>query len=186
MDLDKAIKERHSVRRYTSRAPDWRKIIEAIDVARLAPLAGNIPTIKFILITEDDKISQLGEACQQDFVGTAKYILVVCTDASQSTRSYDERGYRYATQQAGAAIENFLLKLVDLGLASCWIGAFSDEQVKRILQIPENVSVEGLFPIGYEMPPKTKQKSKPNLDSILYFNIWKNKYMKTIKKPEAD
>lgn len=185
MDLDKTIKERHSVRRYTSKTPDWRKIMEALDMARLAPLAGNIPTIKFLLVTEDDKISQLADACQQDFVGTAKYILVVCTDYSQSVRSYDERAYRYATQQAGAAIENFLLKLVDLGLSTCWVGAFSDEQVKRILQIPEAVLVEALFPIGYEMPPKTKQRSKPSLDNILYFNTWKNKYMKAIKKPEA-
>jgi len=185
MDLDKAIKERHSVRRYTSKAPDWRDIIKALDSARLAPLAGNIPTIKFILVTEQDKIQKLADACQQDFVGTAKYIIAVCTDSQQSVRSYDERAKMYARQQAGAAIENFLLKLTDLGLSTCWVGAFSDEQVKRILQVPEEDEVEALLPVGYEMPPKSKQRTKPALDSILYFNTWKNKYMKTIKRPEA-
>lgn len=184
MELDKAIKERHSVRRYTSKTPNWRDIIKALDYARLAPLAGNIPTIKFLLVTEDEKISQLAKASQQDFVGTAKYILVVCTDYSQTKRSYDERGKMYARQQAGAAIENFLLKLTDLGLSTCWVGAFSEEQVKRVLQIPEEVDVEGLFPIGYEMPQKSKQRSKPDLDSMLFFNTWKNKYMKALKKPE--
>ncbi len=185
MDIDKAIKERHSVRSYKSKAPDWRDIIKAIDSARLAPLAGNIPTLKFILVAEKDKIQQIADACQQDFVGTAKYLVVVCTDANQTARSYDNRGNRYCSQQAGAAIENFLLKLTDLGLAACWVGAFLEQQVKRILQIPEDIIVEGLFPIGYEMPPKAKQKPKPRLDEILYFDKWKNKYMKPIKKVEA-
>jgi len=185
MDLDKAIKERHSVRRYTSKTPDWRKIITALDMARLAPLAGNIPTMKFLLVTEDDKIQQIADACQQDFVGTAKYILVVCSVHQQATRSYDERGKKYASQQAGAAIENFLLKITDLGLATCWVGAFSDEQVKRILQIPDDVEVEALFPIGQEMG-KSKQRIKPTLDDVLFFNTWRNKYMKAWKKPEAE
>lgn len=186
MDVDKAIKERHSVRKYTSRTPDWREIMKAIDAARLAPLAGNIPTTKFVFVTEEDKIRQLGEACQQGFVGTSKYILVVCSDKEQATRSYDEKGGKYCSQQAGAAIENFLLKITDLGLATCWIGSFVEEQVKRILEIHEEVGVEALFPIGYEMPPKTKQRPKPSLDAVLYFNKWKNKYMKTIREPEAD
>ena len=185
MDIDKAIKERHCVRRFKSRAPDWRDIIKAIDFARLAPLAGNIPTLKFIIVTEQDKIQQIAEACQQDFIATAKYLVIVCTDPTQCVRSYEERGNKYCSQQAGAALENFFLKLTDLGLSTCWAGAFPDEEVKRILHVPENATVEGIFPIGYEMPPKAKQKAKPKLDDILYFNTWKNKYMKAIKKPEA-
>jgi nitroreductase len=184
MQLDKAIKERHSVRRFSTKKVNWRDILKAIDFAKLAPLAGNIPTVKFIVVLDDDKIKQLANACQQDFVGTVQYIVVICSDPKQCVRSYDERGKKYSTQQAGAAIENFLLKITDLGLATCWVGAFSDEQVKRILEIPEDIEVEGIFPIGYEMPPKSKQKIKPSLDSTLYFNTWKNKYMKALKKPE--
>ena len=185
MDLDKAIKTRCNVRRFKSKSPNWRDIIKAIDAARLAPSAGNIPTTKFLLVTEEDKIKQLANASQQDFVATAEYIVVVCSDSKQSERSYDDRAKKYTSQQAGAAIENFLLKITDIGLATCWVGAFNDEQVKRILQIPEDVKVEAMFPVGYEMPPASKQRFKPNLDTILYFNIWKNKYMKALKKPEA-
>lgn len=184
MDLDKAIRTRHSARRFSTKRVNWRDIIKVIDVARLAPLSGNIPTLKFIVVTEDDKIRQLADACQQDFVGTVNYIVVICSDPKSCKRSYDNRALKYLPQQAGAAIENFLLKLTDLGLATCWTGAFSDEQVKRILQIPDDIVVEALFPIGYELG-KSKQRIKPHLDSCLYFNIWKNEYMKAIKKPEA-
>lgn len=185
MDLDKAIKERHSVRRFKTKKPDWKKLIETIESASKAPLAGNIPTLKFILVSDSERIAKLAEAAAQDFIATASYVVVVCSDNSQIKRSYDERGLIYSRQQAGASIENFLLKLTDLGLASCWVGAFSEETVKNALQVPDDVEVEVLLPIGYEMPPATKQRKKPNIDDILYFDVWKNKYMKPIKKPEA-
>lgn len=185
MDLDKAIKERHSARRFKSKKPDWKKIIEAIESGNKAPLAGNIQTVKFILVSDKEKIAELAEAATQDFVATAEYILVVCSDNDQIKRSYDERGEKYSRQQAGAIIENFLLKITELGLATCWVGFFSEETVKNSLQIPDEVEVEAMFPIGYEMPPSSKQRKKPDLDDVLYFDVWKNKYMKPIKKPEA-
>lgn len=184
MDLDKAIKERHSVRRFTSKKPDWKDIIEAIEAAGHAPLAGNISTLRFLVVSDKDKIQELADAAQQDFIATSSYVIVICSDLAQCHRSYGERAKKYATQQAGAAIENMLLKLTELGLATCWVGAFSDETVKRILQIPEEVEVEAFFPIGHEFG-RSKQRLKPNLDAILYFNVWKNKYMTRIRKVEA-
>lgn len=185
MGLDNLIKKRHSVRRFTTKKPDWRIVIEAIDAARQIPLAGNLSTLRFILVDDEEKIEQLSKACVQDFVGRVDYIVVVCSDTKQIKRSYNDRGLKYAKQQAGAAVENFLLKITELGLATCWVGAFNDEEIKRILQMPEDVDVEALLPVGYEMPPKGKQRRKPDMDNILFFNQWKNKYMKPLKMPES-
>lgn len=185
MDLDKALKERHSARSFFDKKPDWRDIIKAIDAANLAPLAGNIPALRFILVDDTDKINQLAEASQQDFVAEAYYVVAIVSDPNLVEKSYGERAEKYLPQQAGAAIENFLLKITELGLSSCWVGAFVDEQVKRILQIPDSAEVEAILPVGYEKVPKSKQRKKSNLDPILFFNIWKNKYMKPLKKPES-
>ena len=185
MELDRAIKERHTVRKFSTKSVDWRDVIKAIDRARLAPLAGNLPTLKFMLILDKEKIKQISAACQQEFVGKSQYLIIICSDASQIIRSYDERAKIYARQQAGAAIENFLLKLTELDLATCWIGYFSDELVKKALAIPEKIEVEAIFPIGYEMPPKGKQRIKPDLDSMMFFDKWGNKHMTPLKKPEA-
>ncbi len=184
MDLDKAIKERRSVRKFKTRKPDYLKVLEAMEAANKAPLAGNIPTLKFILVSDQEKIQQLAEAATQDFVANVHYVVVFCSDSTNCTRTYEERGDLYSKQQAGAAIENFLLKITDLKLATCWVGAFSEQTVKRILQIPQNIRVEGIFPIGYEMG-SVKQRTKSSMDSITYFNFWGNKYMKPIAKPEA-
>lgn len=189
MELDKAIKSRHSVRRFSTKKPNWREIIEAIDAANQSPLAGSIWALRFVLIDDEEKIKKLAEASQQDFVSQVHYAVVVCSDTASVVKSYDSRGEMYCRQQAGAAIENFLLKITDLGLASCWVGAFVDEEVKRILEIPpqnyDTINVEAILPIGFEMPKKGEHGKKANLDNILWFNRWKNRQMREMHKPEA-
>jgi len=186
MELDKAIKERHSVRRFcVTKKISYDKIIEAIEAANSSPFAGNIPTLKFILVNDKEKIQKIAEGSQQDFLAKVDYLIVVCSDTAQCVRSYGERGERYSRQQAGAAIENFLLKITDLGLASCWVGAFSDEIIRRILIIPDNINVEAILPIGIEMPKAGKQRKKRNLDDVIFFNKWKQKVLTPWKTPEA-
>jgi len=185
MDLDKVIKERHSVRNFKKgKKPDYKKIIEAIESATKAPLAGNIYGLKYILVSDKEKIKQLAQASQQDFVDDVDYIVVVCSDKKDLIRNYSERGRIYSRQQAGAAIENLMLKITELGLATCWIGAFSDEMVKRILSVTDDIDVEAMFPIGYELG-KGKQKNKPNLDDVIFFDTWKNRYMKPKRMPDS-
>ena len=182
MELDKAIKSRSSVKKFNSKKPDWRDIIECIDAARYAPMAGGNYTLKFILVDDSEKIRNIAEACQQPFVGTAHYIVVACSNPSRTTNAYGKQGEVFLRQQAGAAIENFLLKLEESGLSTCWVGYFVEEQIKHVLQIPENIQVEALFPIGFEYEKKKVKKAKIDLDNILYFNSYGEKKMRPPRK----
>lgn len=176
MEIDKAIKERHSVRKFKTKKPDYRDIISVIEAGSKAPLAGNIYAIKFILVSDTEKIKAIAQAAQQDFIGEAHFVIAICSDKKDLERSYYERGKNYIKQEAGAVIENMLLKITDLGLATCWVGAFSDDIIKRTLGIPENIELEAILPIGYEFEKK-KQPRKPELDDVLFFDKWKNKFM---------
>lgn len=171
MELNEAITSRKSIKKFSSKKPNWRKIIEAIDSARYAPMAGNIFSLKFVIVSDKDKIEKLAEASQQEFVADVQYVVVVCSNPSKTLNAYEKRGENYLKQQAGAGIQNFLLKLEEFGLATCWIGHFVDEKVKKILGIPKEINVEAFFPIGYEKENgKTKPKRKIDLDRVLYFN----------------
>jgi len=178
MELDKAIHGRHSVRKFSNKKPNWRTIIECIDSARYAPMAGKNYTLKFIMVDEGEKIKKIAEACQQEHVGEVKFIVVACSNPSRLLNEYGKSGEIYARQQAGAAIENFLLKIEESGLATCWVGYFVEEQVKKILKIPKDWNVEALFPIGYEFQKARTRKAKIDLDRILYFNFYDNKNMR--------
>lgn len=182
--LDKIIHNRRSVRKFKSTKPDWRTIIECIDSMRYAPMAGNNFSLKFILVDDEKKINELARASQQEFLKQTKYVLVVCTTPTRTELSFEERGKNYLKQQAGAAIQNFLLKITESGLSTCWVGHFVDSEVKDILTIPKDIQVEALFPIGYAFK-KPESKRIIDLDAVLYFNKYGNKKMNTPHRVDA-
>lgn len=184
MDFDKVIGKRSSVKKFLSKKPDWRDLIKAIEAGLNGPYAGNIGSVKFILVQDEDKIKAISEASQQIFVQHVDYLIVVCSNPKEVIKSFKERGEVYVRQQAGAAIENVLLKLVDLGLSGCWVGHFVEDHVRRILEIPEDIYVEAVIPVGYAFG-KVSNKPKKNVDTALYFDKYKQKTMKPKRLVEA-
>ncbi len=180
MQLDNAIKKRRSVRRFKEKKPNWRDIIECIDAVRYAPMAGNNFSLKIILVDNIEKIQKLADASQQPFVGSAHFVVVFCTNPERTTNCFEERANKYTKQQAGAAIQNFLLALEEKGLATCWVGHFVDSLVQETLDIPKNIEVEAMFPIGYEYGTSPK-KNRIEMGRVLYFNKFKNTKMKVPK-----
>ena len=181
MDLNRVIKSRHSVKKFKEKNPDWRDIIECIDAARYAPMAGSNYSLKFILVSDKNIIEKMADAAQQPFIAKAHYVVVACSNPLRTVNAYGKKGEVYVRQQAGAAIQNFLLKVEESGLSTTWIGHFVEEQIKHLLKIPDHIQVEALFPIGYEFEKKYTRKAKIDLDNILYFNEWDNKKMKSPK-----
>ena len=169
MGLDKIIQSRKSVRKFSSKKPDWRDIIKCVNSMRYTPMAGNNFSVKTILVNERDKIEKISKNSQQDFVRDANYVLVVYSEESRTKSNFGDRGVMYLAQQAGAAIQNFLLKAEELGLSTCWIGHFVEDEIKRDLKIPKTGKIEAIIPIGYSAEKESK-KRKIDLDNILYFN----------------
>lgn len=183
MDFDKVLKGRKSIRSFCGKAVSFKDVVEICEAVRFSPIAGNVPTIKLVLISDKKKIGELTEAAlRQECIAKACHVIAVCSDTDNIVRSYGERGKIFARQQAGAAIENMLLKVTDLGLASCWVGAFDEEMVKRALEIPKHVQVEALLPIGCAKG-KIPAKTKPELKSFLSFERYG---VKTTKPEQRD
>jgi nitroreductase len=185
MELNKVIQSRRSIRKFSDKKPDWRKIIEAIDAARYAPMAGNIFSLKFVLIDEQEKINKIADFASQDFIKIAKYAVVFVTEPARTLNSFGkEKGYDFCKQQAGAAIQNFLLKLTEFGLSTCWIGYFNENKIKKLLNIDEECVIEAIFPIGYANE-KPKNRNVRDLNNFLYFNGWGNERMIKTKTVEG-
>jgi len=182
MELDKAMQSRKSVKKFSKKKPDWRKIIEAIDSVRYSPMAGNLFSLKFILVSDKEKIQQLSKASEQEFVGDAQYVVVVCSNPSRTLNAYEERGENYLKQQAGTGIQNFLLKLEERGLSTCWTAIFVEDMIRRILKIPENVEIEAVFPIGIKSEEPKTRKMKVDLDTFIRFNDYKTTKINPPKK----
>lgn len=183
MELTKAIEKRRSIRKYSNKKIKFEDVSEICNSARFAPCAANIYTVKIIIVEDKETKAKLADAAlNQSFIAEAPYLLVVCSEISLLKKGYGEFADTYCKQQAGAAIQNMLLKTTELGLATCWIGAFEENEMKRILKIPDNIRVEALLPIAMPFPKmKIPEKRKPDLKNISFFNHWGKKY--TEKRP---
>jgi nitroreductase len=173
MDFDKVVKERKSVRNYKSKGVKFEHLLEAVDAALQGPFAGNHNNLKFIIVEEAKTIKNIAKHCGQAWVNEAPALIIVCSDGTQLEKQYYERGKDYSKQQAGAAIAAILLKLADLKLSSCWVGAFDYEIIKELLKIPAHIHIEAIIPAGYEKG-SAKKPRKSELQNVLRWENWNN------------
>ena len=169
MDYIDTLKLRRSVRKFALKSVSFQDVSEICLAGTYAPMAGNIFPLKFIIISDKEKIQLLANAAQQPFIAQAPYVIVVYSKTSQVVRSYGKKGEVFARQQAGAAIENMLLRATDLELGSCWIGWFDENIVKRVLFLPDWAQVEALLPVGFPLE-KPIPKKKMDLKLITKFD----------------
>lgn len=175
MEFDGVVKKRKSVRSFKSKVPSWKLIMEAVDSACQGPFADGRNHLRFIIIEEEETIKKLSELSSQTWINESPLVVVVCSDDSTLEDLHGERGRIYSRQQAGAAIVTFMMKLTDLGIDSCWVGAYTDESIKQILGIPMHIQVEAIIPTGFEKE-KSKKKEKKDIERVINWENWgKNK-----------
>jgi nitroreductase len=170
MKLLEALETRHSVRDFSNKSVKWDKVLEAIDAANHAPFAGNFNYLQFMLVEDQKKKNVLAEHAQQAWVSESQWIIIVCSDHEKLKKLYDDRADRYAHQAAGAAVQNILLRLTELGIGSCWVGAYADELIKRDFKIPTEQTVEAIIAVGYSRSKKKVKKAA--LETKIHWGEW--------------
>jgi nitroreductase len=63
-----------------------------------------------------------------------------------------------------------LLTVTDLGLASCWVGAFDEGKAAKILGLEDHVRPLCMLPIGYAADEPKPPKRKPLSDVVKYLD----------------
>jgi hypothetical protein len=73
---------------------------------------------------------------------------------------YGMRGERlYCIQDCAICATHMMLAAHELGLGTCWVGAFDENKVQRVLKIPDNCRPQMILTLGYadekpRMPPR--------------------------------
>ncbi len=135
---------------------------------RAAPSAGALYPIEIYLLAKNGlfrylpdghKLQSVGEqdlrgaladsSFGQAAISQAPVNIVVCAVYSRLTSKYGQRGIRYVHIEVGHIAQNIHLQAVALGLGSVPIGAFNDEEVKKILSLPIDQEPLYIIPVGY-------------------------------------
>ncbi len=95
---------------------------------------------------EDLTSAALGQQCVRE----SPAIVVITAVNERIERKYGERGERYAKMEAGHAGQNILLQAVSLGLGAVPVGAFYDDRVRKVLNLPADQEPLYLIPLGHK------------------------------------
>ncbi len=175
MDTLECIATRRSIRRFLDIPVEFEKVGNVLDAGRYAPSAGNLQDWKFILVTDENSRNEIGKACVEQFwIATAPIHIIVCTDPDKTKRFYGASGTRYSIQNGAAAVQNMLLAAHDQGLGGCWVGAFEEVAIKRLLGIPENIIVHAVIPLGYP-DEKVPVPLRTSLEHCTFIESWGNR-----------
>ena len=172
MELNEAIKERRSIRAFKKHDVSEKIIEQLIEAGRLAPSAGNVQPWKFVIIRKPDSKKVLSQAANQPFIREAPVVIVVCADEIRAEMGYGFRGRTlYCIQDTAAAIQNIVLTAYSLGLGTCWVGAYNENQARKVINAPEGIRPVALIPVGYPNESPARRKRRPHSEIIHYENF---------------
>jgi SagB-type dehydrogenase family enzyme len=103
-----------------------------------------------VLVASGDCRQGLSDAAlNQSPVANAQVDIVVAAVYERTTQTYGSRGVRYVDMEAGHVGQNVYLMATAMGLGAVVIGAFHDEQVQQVLQLPKDQVPLYVIPVGY-------------------------------------
>ena len=168
MTLLDTIRKRYSCRAYQEIPIEQEKLDILFEAARLAPSAKNTQDWRFVVITDKETKHQVAETTNRPQIfEKAGVIIAACSNSDDVMRC----GQAIGPIDIAIALEHIALQAAELGLATCWIGAFQAEQVRAVLGIPEDIEIVELMSVGY--PADTARATKREaMERIVCFEKW--------------
>jgi len=200
MELSDVITSRRSIRKFRQEDISADTIRLLLDAARLAPSGSNLQPARFVVAQSPSAKETLSRYTPYKFIAKASVIFVCCADltamttrdkrvgellnegafegvdidmndpAATSPIMDDSAVKAYLSMNVAIAKEHIVLKAVDLGLGSCWLGRFDRDKVKEYLSLDESIYPVVLLPVGH---PDQSPKERPRfaLDKLVLKTI---------------
>ena len=200
MELSDVITSRRSIRKFRQEDISADTIRLLLDAARLAPSGSNLQPARFVVAQSPSAKETLSRYTPYKFIAKASVIFICCADltamttrdkrvgellnegafegvdidmndpAATSPIMDDSAVKAYLSMNVAIAIEHIVLKAVDLGLGSCWLGRFDRDKVKEYLSLDESIYPVVLLPVGH---PDQSPKERPRfaLDKLVLKTI---------------
>jgi nitroreductase len=153
MDVIEAIRMRRSIRSYVPRAIPPATLERMRQALRAAPSACNFQPWHFIFVMDDVLRRKVAHACNdQVWMADAPVIVVACGFPQRAFRHMGGTGNSVDIDVA-IALDHLTLAAVAESLGTCWVGAFDEQRIKRLLGVPESAKIVALTPLGYPSAP---------------------------------
>jgi nitroreductase len=169
VEFSELIKRRYSARAYKPDEVEDDKLQKVLEAARLAPTAANRQAIQFIVISTAGRDSELKRIYKADWFVQPPLVICACGIPAQNWVRAD--GKNYNDVDVAIAMDHLVLAATDVGLGTCWIGAFDAAAAREILDLPDDVEPIAFTPLGYPAD-QPKPKKRKALSDLVRYERW--------------
>lgn len=170
MNFDELVSARRSVRSFTGRDVSEDEIYKLLGAAVSAPNACNYQSWHFYVVRGRELIGGFVPAVYRgEWFRSAAVVFVVCADAEALSERFGVRGRDlFALQDTACAADHLMLMAAELGLGSCFVGAFDEGECRKYLDIPEGRRPVALIPVGHPAEELPKRERKPIPEAVTF------------------
>jgi nitroreductase len=164
-------KMRHSVRKYKDIPVEEEKLKYVLEAGRVAPSACNFQPWYFVVVDDEVLKKKVADTYGREWIYKAPVIIVACGDHSQSWHRSD--GKDHCDIDVAISVTHMTLAAVEQGLGTCWVCAFDAKKCHDVLELPENIEVIALIPLGYPddtVDPNRHTSKRKDLEQIVRRN----------------
>lgn len=175
MEFKDLINIRESCRNFSDKDVEIEKIQQIISMSRLSPSATNSQPWSMHVVINKDLLQPIATSLQfgamNKFTSKAKTFIIICeerekliTKVASSVKHLD-----YVGVDLGILTAHIVLAASSVGLSSCIIGWFNDNNIKRVLNLPKKKKIRLVVAIGYSNSENPRPKSRKDLDGIVKY-----------------
>lgn len=176
MEFYDVVEDRKSSRSYKPNPIENEKLYRILESLTFAPSWSCQNCLRVLMVDEGGLIKNIAgcvneENPAQEGLIEAPVVMVMCADPA-GAEEIDSKEYYMC--DCGIAMEHIMLAACSEGLATCWIGLFDEHKVKSILEIPDNIRLVAISPLGYRNEAGGTKKKKKSIKDIAYYQKWDN------------
>ncbi|ASI98729.1 nitroreductase family protein [Thermococcus celer] len=201
MELDDAIFGRTSIRYFSGRDVSDEQVKSLINAAVRAPTASGLENWLFVVFRSEEareklynliakgmeayyravnlpeeKIAKLGKRIYEEGMFRAPVYIAVFIDRRVRFlpgEEFDELEFIWSVESAAMAIQNLMLRAVELGLGTVYIGVTSlpgiEGEVRKLAGLDENHYLVGVIPVGYPRAEPRPRKRRKTFEEVTRF-----------------
>jgi len=161
--------KRSSVRGYLPDDVDEATLAKVIEAGRIAPSAANRQPWHIVVVRDTAMRRELGQAYARDWFWQAPVILIVCIEPACAWVRADHKNF--GDIDGAIMMDHITLCAADLGLGTCWVGAFDPVKTKSILRLPDGIEPLLMTPLGKPNAP-VRPKQRKALAELVHHEHW--------------
>lgn len=170
MSFIELAQKRYSVRKFDSRKVEKEKLDLILKAAQLAPTAANKQPQRILVVEDDEALKKLERSMIYRF--NEPMALIVCADKVEAWKR-SEDGKIHTDIDGSIVATHMMLQAAELGLGTTWIGHFDPAAVRREFDIPENLDIVCILPLGYpseDSEPNPNHTKRREVSEIVSYN----------------